>query len=315
MKKVLITGGNGNLGFLVAERLAAQGVDIVRFDIPASGREGPGAEVLGDIRDHALLASVMADHQPDAIIHLASLLSGSSEEDLDVSWEINATGSFRLLRLAQDHGLTGPFLFASTVATYGADLPDPLPGDTEQWPRGIYGATKVAVERLGWYFKVKHGLDFRCLRFPLVYSPFAPPSAMTAYPSHAFKAAAEGRAFTFPVSRGTGMSTLFLNDVVRSICELAMADKARLTKPAYNLHSFCASAEDVENAIKARWQGFACDYVPHPAVEGMLTAAPDVIDDSDARRDWDWKPEYDFQKSAEAMFEHFGVSEGGPKGD
>ena len=119
MKKVLITGGNGNLGFLVAERLAAQGVDIVRFDIPASGREGPGAEVLGDIRDHALLASVMEDHQPDAIIHLASLLSGSSEEDLDVSWEINATGSFRLLRLAQDHGLTGPFLFASTVATYG----------------------------------------------------------------------------------------------------------------------------------------------------------------------------------------------------
>ncbi|MEO1613267.1 MAG: NAD-dependent epimerase/dehydratase family protein [Pseudomonadota bacterium] len=312
MKKVLITGGNGNLGFLVAERLAAEGVEIVRFDIPPSGREGPGAEVLGDVRDHALLASTMADHEPDAIIHLASLLSGSSEEDLDVSWEINATASFRLLRLAQDHALTGPFVFASTVATYGADLPDPLPGDTEQWPRGIYGATKVAVERLGWYFKGKHGLDFRCLRFPLVYSPFAPPSAMTAYPSHAFRAAAEGRPFTFPVSRHVGMSTLFLEDVVRSICELAKADKTRLTKPAYNLHSFCASAEDVERAIKSRWQGFQCDYAPNAAVEAMLNAGPNEIDDSDARRDWDWAPEYDFQKSAEAMFAHFGVSEGGP---
>ena len=171
MKKVLITGGNGNLGFLAAEMLAAEGVEIIRFDLPGSGREGPGVEILGDVRDVDLLASAFIDHKPDSVIHLASLLSGSSEEDLDASWEINATTSFRLMRLAQDHELSGPFVFASTIATYGLDLPDPLPGDTEQWPLGLYGATKVAVERLGWYFKTKHGLDFRCLRFPLVFSP------------------------------------------------------------------------------------------------------------------------------------------------
>ena len=313
MTRYLITGGNGNLGLLLAKRLAGDGAEIIRFDIPGTETDGPGTEIIGDVRDHDLLARIFAERKPEAVIHLASLLSGSSEVDLDASWEINATSSFRLLRLAQDHKLPGPFVFASTIATYGHDLPDPLPEDLEQWPLGIYGATKVAVERLGWYFKQKHGLDFRCLRFPLVISPYAPPSAMTAYPSHAFKAAAEGRPFTFPVSPETGMSTLFLHDVVRSLAEIATADGSRLTRPAYNLHSFLVSAKEIEIAIKSRWQGFECDYAPNPPVEAMLSAAPDTMVDDSARRDWDWKPEYDFAKSAEAMFELFGVSEGAPE--
>jgi len=309
MKKVLITGGNGNLGHLVAQRLAAGGVEIVRFDLPGTKKDGPGAEVTGDIRDAAFMREVFDAHQPDAIIHLASLLSGSSEADLDATWEINATASFNLMRLAQDRQLPGPFVFASTIGTYGPNAIDPLPEDTEQWPDGFYGATKVAVERMGVYFKANHGLDFRCLRLPLVFSPFAPTSAVTAYPSHAFKAAAEGRPFTFPVSRDTGMSTMFLNDVVRSIAEIALADGYRLTMHAYNLHSFFASAGDVEDAIKSRWQGFQCTYDPHPVLDARMREKPKVIIDESAARDWDWAPEYDFQKSAEAMFALFGLSE------
>lgn len=310
MKKVLITGGNGNLGHLVSQRLAATGVEIIRFDLPGTEKDGPGAQVLGDIRDIALLRDTFGSHQPDAVIHLASLLSGSSEVDLDATWEINATASFKLMRLAQDQKLPGPFVFASTVGTYGPNAGDPLPEDAEQWPDGFYGATKVAVERMGFYFKVNHGLDFRCLRFPLVISPWAPPSAVTAYPSHAFKAAAEGRPYTFPVSREVGMSTMFLHDVVRSIAEIATADRERLTRPAYNLHSFFASAGDVEDAIKTRWQGFECTYEPHPVLDARMRDRPKQIIDESAAQDWDWAPEYDFQKAAEAMFDLFGLSEG-----
>ena len=145
MKKVLITGGNGNLGHLVAQRLSAGGIEIVRFDLPGTEKDGPGAEVVGDIRDAALMRDVFDTHEPDAIIHLASLLTGSSETDLDATWEINATASFKLMRLAQDRKLPGPFVFASTVGTYGPNAGDPLPEDAEQWPDGFYGATKVAV--------------------------------------------------------------------------------------------------------------------------------------------------------------------------
>ncbi len=310
MKKVLITGGNGNLGHLVAQRLSAGGIEIVRFDLPGTEKDGPGAEVVGDIRDAALMRDVFDTHEPDAIIHLASLLSGSSETDLDATWEINATASFKLMRLAQDRKLPGPFVFASTVGTYGPNAGDPLPDDAEQWPDGFYGATKVAVERMGVYFKLNHGLDFRCLRFPLVFSPFAPASAVTAYPSHAFFAAAEGRPFTFPDARNVGMSTIFLNDVVRSITEIALADRDRLTKHAYNLHSFFASAGNVEDVIKSRWQGFGCTYDPHPMLDARMRDRPKQIIDASAVQDWDWAPEYDLQKSAEAMLALFGLSEG-----
>ncbi len=312
MKKVLITGGNGNLGLLLAERLNQADIEVIRFDLnPAPN--GAGREVLGDIRDIALIEKLFETHAPDSVIHLASLLSGSSEDNLKSSWEINATASFQLLNLASERGMSGPFVFASTIASYGPEADDPLPENAEQWPRGIYGATKVAVERLGYYFKTRHGLDFRCLRFPLVLSPFAPPSAMTAYPSHAFLAAAQGQTFTFPVAPEVGMSTMFLDDVVRSLAELGLAERSRLRQPAYNLHSFYASARDIEMAIKARWQGFECGYAPNAAVEAMLNASPDVVVSDAAARDWDWAPAYDLSTTTAAMFDMLGVSEGAPE--
>lgn len=104
----LITGGNGNLGRLVAERLLARGQQVVSFDLP--GTTPPAIAdnehiIEGDVRDADALRAVIETHQPDTIYHLASLLSGSSEVDLEVAWAINATASFQLLKLAADLGV------------------------------------------------------------------------------------------------------------------------------------------------------------------------------------------------------------------
>lgn len=302
MKTAFLTGGNGNLGRLVADRLRARGVKVIKFDLPGTEQaEEQDTVILGDIRDAENLDQIIGEQKPDMIYHLASLLSGSSEVDLAASWAINATASFNLLQSAMKHGVER-FFFASTVATHGPDLGDPLPLDAPQWPENFYGVTKVAVERLGVYFKQKHGLDFRCLRFPLVISPFAPPSAVTAYPSHALRAAYEGQPFTFPVSPGTGMSTLYLDDVIRSIEEYTFADRASLTRHAYNLHGYFASAEAVVETILKRYPTFAFDYAPLPEVEALLDGWPDAMDDAPARDDWGWRPAYDFAASADAMF-------------
>ncbi|MDA9271153.1 NAD-dependent epimerase/dehydratase family protein, partial [Planktomarina temperata] len=221
MKKVfttaLVTGGNGNLGRLVAQQLEDAGTKVICFDLP--GSEGAlsaqrQAVVLGDIRDQDLLENTIKTHKPDVVIHLASMLSGSSEANPGMAWEVNASSSIRFMRMCLEHQ-TGPFFFPSAGATYGPDLSSPVGLDTPQWPENIYGATKVAVERMGVYLKLKQGFDFRCLRFPMVLSPFAPAGAMTAYPSHAIVAAAKGESFVFPVAEHTGMSTLYLNDVTR----------------------------------------------------------------------------------------------------
>lgn len=300
---ILITGGNGNLGRLVATRLEAQGSRVISFDLPGSEglhTAGRHAVVTGDIRDTDLLSQTLDAHAPDAIIHLASLLSGSSEADPKAAWDINASASVALLQMAKDR-ITGPFVFSSSVATYGPGLPSPLAVDAPQWPETIYGATKVAVERMGYYLRRVYGLDFRCLRFPMVLSPFAPAAALSAYPSHAFRAAVNGRPFTFPVHPDTGMSNLFLDDVVDSIVQLTRADGSRLITPGYNLHAYTLTAKEIADTLKQRVQGFTCDFQPDEKVVGFVGGGPDEMDSTPARVEWDWRPKFDFAASADTL--------------
>jgi len=307
MRKALITGGNGNIGRLLAERLVAKNIEVIRFDLAGSEPEIHDALetiITGDVRDIALLESIFSDHKPDAIYHLASLLSGSSEADLQAAWEINATASFNLLNLSKAHNVN-KFFFASTFASYGQNMPSPMLEDQQQWPENIYGVTKIAVERLGNYFKAKHGLDFRCLRFPLVISPFAPPSAVTAFPSHAFKAAVAGEAFKFPTNPKTAVSTLFLLDVINSIIDITFADKSQIKQPAYNLHAYSLSAEIVAEEIAKHYPNFEYEFELQENVEALLSGWPDVMVDENARQDWGWKPQYNLEQSAQWMFEFF----------
>jgi len=305
-KTAFVTGGNGNLGRLVALHLEGAGTKVVSFDLP--GSEGAHSDprhevVLGDMRNHELLEQSIKTHKPDVVIHLASMLSGSSEANPGLAWEVNASSSIRFMRMCLEHQ-TGPFFFASTAATYGPDLSSPVGLDTPQWPENIYGATKVAVERMGVYLKLKQGFDFRCLRFPMVLSPFAPASAMTAYPSHAIAAAANGESFVFPVAEHTGMSTLYLNDVTRSVIEICTAERSALSQHIYNLHSYMFTAQDLVTAIQSRYPDFICSFTKDSPTDDLIRRWPDVFDDSAARQDWGWKPQYDFEATIGALAHH-----------
>ena len=134
-------------------------------------------------------------------------------------------------------------------------------------------------------------------------SPWAPPGAVTAYPSHALRAAFDGKAFSFPVSPATGISTMFLEDVIDSIVDYCAADAARLREHAYNLHGYFLSAEMVAEAATARFPRFEYRFEPVAAVERLMNGWPDVIDDSAARRDWGWQPGFDFERSADRICE------------
>lgn len=305
IKTALITGGNGNLGRLVADRLLANDIKVIRFDIPGTepATTRPGETiVIGDIRDQQTVENILAKHQPDTIYHLASLLSGSSEADHSAAWEINATASFHLLELAVKHKVR-TFFFAGTNASYGGGLADPMPEDAEQWPENIYGATKVAVERLGVFFKLKNNLDFRVLRFPMVLSPFAPTTAVTAYPSHAIRAAINNKAVIFPVSAQTGMSTMFLYDVINSIIDFTYAPREQIKQHAYNLHSYFMSVETLVDEIYKHCPGFSFSYEVNPVVEALINNWPDEIIDQSARDDWNWNPDFDLEQSVTKMFE------------
>jgi len=301
VSKILITGGNGNIGRLVTARFQAQGIQVVSFDRPDTHPpEGVTACIHGDIRDVDLLSHILDTHKPDAILHLASLLSGSSEADPKAAWQINADASIALMHLAAARDI-GPFVFASTIATYAPDYPDHLPQDAPQWPANVYGATKVAVERMGVWLKQARGFDFRCVRFPMVLSPFAPAGAVTAYPSHAVTAAAAGTPFTMPVAPQTGMSTMYLDDVIRSLDAFTTAPQDSMQAHAYNLHGFMFTAQALADKIVQRWPEAEIGFDPDQKIDALVTGWPNEVQDTDARRDWGWAPAYDFDACFEAL--------------
>ena len=299
----LITGGNGNLGRLVAQQLFAKGKDVLCLDLPETEQKNEKLYkkiFLGDVSDQDLVNRILKDERPQAIFHLASLLSGSSETDLEKAWQINATASINLMQVAKFCEV-GLFFYASTIATYGSNTKDPLPEDFMQWPENMYGVTKVAVERFGSYLKKTCGLDFRCLRFPMVLSPFAPLSAKTAYPSHACRAAVLSNSFNFPVSKGTGMSCMFLDDVIRSIFEISHAPQSCLKSHAYNLHGFHFTAQQLCDQIKQSYPGFEYNFEVDSDVENLVKGWPNKVLSNSATLDWNWKPKYDFETSIMAM--------------
>ncbi|MBL6779691.1 MAG: NAD-dependent epimerase/dehydratase family protein [Rhodobacteraceae bacterium] len=303
VRSVLITGGNGNLGHLLADRFENTGIRVISYDIVEPQRPVPSRNIiLGDIRDTDKLRTIFEKERPEAVVHLAGVLSGSSEADPMAAWEINATASVKLMQMAEAHNV-GPFVFSSTVASYGPEVPAELPAETPQWPQNVYGATKIATERMGNWMKTKRGFDFRCLRFPMVISPFAPQGAVTAYPGHACLAAKSGKPFAFPVKAETGMSTLYLMDVVRSLEEFTLCEKSCVKQPAYNLHAYHFTAGMLAQTLENRFPGAKFTFDPQEPADSMIANWPDIIQDTHAREDWGWRHRYDFNDTIDALLE------------
>ena len=301
MQRYLVTGAAGNLARQLVTELIAAGKEVLQLDLAAAPAGVPKARFIScDITDRARVRSALDDFRPDCILHMASMLSRSSEQDPERAWEVNATATKSLLLDAAERRVSRVF-FPSTLATYAGDIPDPMPEDYPQWPTIIYGATKVAAERMGVYLHDRAGLDFRAVRLPFVLSPYAPAGAATAYASNAFVAAARGEVFVFPVAPEAGASSIYVRDVTTGILQLMDADAAHLTRRVYNLHSFAPNAQQIASAISARMPGFEYRFEPDTLATQMVMSMPDVVVDDSARRDWGWAPAYDIEATADDM--------------
>ena len=299
MTRYLVTGAAGNLARLLVERLQASGKEVTGIDREPSVVPGVRFE-QADITDSARMAKLVDEVRPECILHMASLLTLSSEADPATAWRVNATASIELLRTAAERGVSR-FFFPSTLATYAGELPDPLPEDHPQWPVTIYGVTKVAVERMGAYLWRTAGLDFRAVRLPVVVSPYAPPGAVSAYVSHAFLAARRREPFVYPAPADLRVTTTYVRDVIDGILQLAEADGGRLSRRVYNLHAFSPSTQDFADAVNRRVDGFRYRFEPHRDVIAMLSTMPSVLVDASARRDWGWNPRFDLDACADDL--------------
>ncbi len=300
---VLITGGAGNLACQLTFEMKGFSNQIILMDIakePVTHTAENCVYVQGNLNDKEHLRQILQRHRPHSIVHFASLLSGSSEMNRQMAWEVNMDGAFALFELALEFGVER-FFFPSSLASYGGKLPSYLTEDTPQWSDGLYGVTKLAIERLGVYYHRQHGLDFRCLRLPVVVSPFSPAGAASSYASRVFVEAVEQRRYTFKVNPHTRASLMYVHDAINGISDLLKAPPEQLTKQVYNVHAISPTAEEIARAVCKRVKDVEIYYEPSEEVDTIVENWPDEIEDTSARRDWGWSPKYGLEAMADDM--------------
>ena len=298
-----MTGALGQIGSeLTPELREIYGKEnVIASDLRLhSTDEGP-FELL-DITDRKRLEEIVKEYDVEAIIHLAAILSASGELNPQLAWHVNMSGLFNVLEVARIHSLKQVFN-PSSIAVFGSGTPkDFTPQETMMNPTTIYGITKLAGEFLGNYYYTKFGVDVRGIRFPGVISNVAPPGGGTTdYAVEMFYGAIKKRNYTSFLSENTKLPMIYMPDCIKSVKDLMNAKLTDLKHHTnFNLAAFSFTPIELAAEIKKYFIDFKVNYVPDSR-QAIADSWPRSINDSAARTEWSWKPNYNFHSMVEDM--------------
>ena len=309
MKKILVTGGLGQIGTeLIMTLRGVYGnenviASSIEPDCPDFIRE-TGVYESVDVLDAKKLGEVCRKHDINQIVHLAAILSAVGESKPQLAYDINMNGLFNVLEVARETG-SGVFT-PSSIAAFGPSTPkDMTPQDTVQRPTTMYGVTKVAGELLCDYYHQRYGVDTRGVRFPgLISYKALPGGGTTDYAVHIYYEAIKNRKYTSYIAQGTKMDMMYMPDAIKSILDLMEADPSKLIhRNAFNIAAMSFAPEDLAAEIMKHIPDFRLDYAVDPVRQEIADSCPNSLDDSAARAEWGWKPEYDIAKMTADMLE------------
>ncbi len=308
MKKVLITGALGQIGTelipFLREKYGTENVIASghrKKDGCKSVTDSGPFEVL-DITDRDNLTEVIDKQKIDTIYHLASLLSATGEESPQALWAVNMEGLINVLEAARNYSCA--IFFPSSIAVFGPDSPkDKTPQDTIMRPTSIYGISKVSGELLCDYYHNKYGLDIRGLRYPGVISSAAlPGGGTTDYAVHIFYDAIKQGHYTCFLEENSSIDMIYMPDVLEGALKLMEADPKTLKhRNAFNVSAITLTPKKLAAEIKKHIPGFEINYDIDPVRQSIADSWPNSLDDTAARQEWGWKPQYDLAKMTEDM--------------
>ena len=224
------------------------------------------------------------------------MLSAPSEADHAAAFRANAVGTFNVLEAARTHGVS-QVLYASTINTYGHDLPEDAVDDyTLQRPAMFYGTTKLFGEHMGRFYRRKFGLDFRGIRYPSIVGPGVTTPGISQYTSHAIEASARNEPYAIFVEPRTRVPIIHVREAAEAIVKLAAAPTDRIQTVVYLLAGTTPTptAQQLADAIHTRLPHANLTFHPDPAIQAVHNArrALASIDDTNARHEWNWLPTY-----------------------
>lgn len=278
---ILVTGAGGFVGRALIARLLADGQPrVIALD-----------RTLEQIGDHPKLIKLKADltdiegilksvNDPiDAVIHLAAVPGGAAEGDPGLSRRVNVDAALDLINAAAARGQRPRFVFASTIAVFGEDLPEAGVDDaTPLSPHLIYGMHKAMMETAIATMSRRGAIDGISLRLPGILARPAGPSGMkSAFMSDVFHAFRAGKACTMPVSPQAQMWMMSVTRCVDNLVHALSLDTAKLPDTrAVTLPALRVSMADYVAALATAFDGktSAVTYAPDAALEAAFGAYP-----------------------------------------
>ncbi len=255
-KRIAVTGAAGFVGRAVLAGLRERGVEAIAID------RTPGEGIVaGDLSDPAFRRETLAG--TDTVIHLAAIPGGAAEADYDLSRQVNLDLTLALMEEAR-----GRFVYASSIAVFGAPSPEPVDDDTPPRPAITYGVHKLMCELALADLKRLGRLDGVALRLPgIVARPRAAAGLKSAFMSDVFHALAGREPITLPVSPEATMWMLSAHAVADALIHAVTVRDAPavFTLPALRVR--------MDELVKALGGG-KVSYEPDPVLEAQFGAYP-----------------------------------------
>ncbi|MBR9913434.1 MAG: NAD-dependent epimerase/dehydratase family protein [Algicola sp.] len=308
MPKVLIIGACGQIGSELtfklkdiygSENVVASDIGYNNLDVVNSGI----FEIV-DAQDYNSVKVCVDKHNIDTIYLMAAMLSATGEKYPMKAWNLNMDSLFHVLNLAKD-GFIKRIFWPSSIAVFGPTTPKVLtPQHTIMEPSTVYGITKQVGERWCEYYHKKYGVDVRSLRYPGIISwKTMPGGGTTDYAVEIYHQALLDAHYDCFLSEETELPMMFMEDAIKATLDLMQAPSEALTvRSSYNLAAISFTPKEITEAIKKHIPNFDISYSPDFRQQ-IADSWPKSIDDSKAREDWNWHPDYDLKKMTSEMIE------------
>lgn len=299
MRNILVLGAAGQIGSELVPYLRNiySADSVVATDIndkvPASLKDAGPFVVLDALNGADMLATVKK-YNIDTIFNLVAVLSARGEQDPTFAWKVNMESLINALEISRQ--TKGAVFTPSSIGAFGPTTPkDNTPQDTIMRPSTIYGVSKVAAELLGDYYHAKFGVDARGLRYPGIISYVTlPGGGTTDYAVEIYYKALQEGSYTCNLKAGSFLDMMYMPDALRAAVELMEADPSKLIhRNSFNVSAMSFDPEMIAASIKKELPHFELKYEIDPIKQSIADSWPNSMDDSCARAEWNWKPEYD----------------------
>ena len=306
---ILVLGASGQIGTELTQKLREVygNNKVIASDIREGNAEmmASGPFEIIDATDKETILKVVKKYEVNQVYLLAAMLSATAEKNPQKAWDLNMSSLLAVLDLAKEKHIQQVY-WPSSIAVFGPTTPkNNTPQKTIMEPSTVYGISKLSGEFWCNYYHEKFGVDVRSLRYPGIISwKTKPGGGTTDYAVDIYFKAIEDGNYECFLSENTRLPMMYMNDAVNATLQLMQAKSEDIkVRTSYNLAAIDFTPKEIAAEIKKHIPNFSVTYSPDFR-QKIADSWPSSIDDSEARKDWNWNHQFDLKSMTEDILKN-----------